>query len=83
MKFVGFDSSVKLVEALEAGQIQGLILQNPVRMGLKGVKTVVDHLQGTKIPARIDTGVTLVTPENMDQPDMKALHSPDLDRWLK
>ena len=83
VKFVGFDSSVKLVEAMRAGQIHGLILQNPFRMGLMGVKTLVDHLMGKKVPARIDTGVTLVTPETMDRPEMKALHSPDLDRWLK
>src|SRR5262249_18557791 len=29
VKFVGFDASKKLVEALTAGQIHGLVLQNP------------------------------------------------------
>jgi len=83
VKYVGFDSSVKLVEAMRAGQIHGLILQNPFKMGSLGVRTLVDHLQGKRVEERIDTGIALVTPENMDTPEMKELHSPDLGRWLK
>jgi hypothetical protein len=30
------------------------------------------------VERRIDTGVHVATPENMDQPDMKALLHPDL-----
>ena len=41
VKFVGFDSSDKLVEALRRGEIDGLVLQNPMHMGYLGVKTMV------------------------------------------
>ena len=78
VKFVGFDSSVKLIDALKAGQINGLILQNPMKMGYLGVKTVVEHLNGKKVEKRIDTGVQLVTKENMDQPGVKEVLQPDL-----
>ena len=44
--FVGFDSSPKLVQGLRDGDIQGLVLQNPVQMGYLGVKTIVAHLRG-------------------------------------
>jgi ribose transport system substrate-binding protein len=81
--FVGFDSSVKLVEALSRGEIDGLILQNPFRMGELGVETIVAHLKGKKVEPRIDTGVTLVTKDNMKEPEIQALLSPDLARWLK
>jgi ribose transport system substrate-binding protein len=81
--FVGFDSSVKLVEALGRGEISGLILQNPFRMGELGVQTIVAHLKGEKVEPRIDTGVTLVTKDNMNEPEIRALLSPDLSRWLK
>jgi ribose transport system substrate-binding protein len=37
--FVGFDSSEPLVTALKEGQINGLTLQNPFRMGYLGVVT--------------------------------------------
>jgi len=74
--YVGFDSSAKLVEALRLGQINGLVLQNPNRMGYLGVKTLVDHLHGQTVEKRIDTGATLATKENMEQPDIKELLEP-------
>jgi len=80
--FVGFDSSEKLVEALGKGEINGLILQNPMKMGYLGVKTMAAHLKGDKVEKRVDTGVVLVTGENMAQPDVKELLTPDLDKWL-
>jgi len=83
VKFVGFDSSEKLVEALRNGSIHGLILQNPMKMGYLGVKTLVAHLRGEKVEKRIDTGVTLVTRENMDQPQIRELLMPDLSQWLE
>ena len=83
VRFVGFDSSVKLVEAMKKGEINGLVLQNPMRMGYLGVKTMVEHLQGQKVDARVDTGATLVTPDNMNEPEIKELLEPDLDKWLK
>ncbi len=82
IKFVGFDSSVKLVQALRDGHIHGLILQNPMKMGYLGVKQMVLYLKGQKIEMRIDTGVYLATRENMDDPDIKSLLMPDLSSYL-
>jgi ribose transport system substrate-binding protein len=81
--FVGFDSSTKLVEAMRNKQINALVLQNPFRMGYEGVTTIVKHLRGEKVEKKMDTGVTLVTPGNMDQPDIKQLISPDLSQWIQ
>ena len=81
--FIGFDSSEKLVEGLQNDQIHGLILQNPFHMGYLGVKTMFQHLSGNTVEKRIDTGVALVTKANMDQPDIQAVLTPDLDKWLK
>lgn len=78
VKFVGFDSSPKLVQGLKDGHVHGLIMQNPVKMGYLGVSEMVKHLRGQKILDRIDTGVYLVTRENMENPEIKALLSPDL-----
>lgn len=82
VRFVGFDSSAKLVEALGSGQIDGLVLQNPFNMGYLGIKTMVDHLKGTKVEKRIDTGAQLITKENMNEPEKKQLLMPDLREWL-
>lgn len=83
VKFVGFDSSAMLVKAMESREIHGLILQNPMKMGYLGVKTLVEHLQGKKVEKRIDTGVAVATPENMNQPEIHALLEPDIKKWLK
>ncbi|MBN1865459.1 MAG: substrate-binding domain-containing protein [Victivallales bacterium] len=69
--FVGFDASPPLLDGLKAGHINALVVQNPYRMGYEGVKTLVRHLRGDDIPLEIDTGVNLVTGENIDTPEIK------------
>jgi len=82
VKFVGFDSSPKLVQALRDGHIHALVLQDPMKIGYLGVKQMVFHLKGQEIEERIDTGVYIATKENMDDPEIKALLSPDLSSYL-
>jgi ribose transport system substrate-binding protein len=82
VRFVGFDASQILIDALRSRQLDGIAVQNPMRMGYLGVKTMVAHLRGQPIEKRIDTGVTMVTPENLDQPEIKALVSPPTAKYL-
>jgi len=79
VKYVGFDASDRLLEGLQKGAIQGLVVQNPVRMGHDGVATMVAHLRGQKVEKRVDTGVTLVTPENLKDPEIQKLVHPALE----
>jgi ribose transport system substrate-binding protein len=83
VRFVGFDSSDNLAQGLRDGLVDALVLQDPVRMGYLGVKTMVDHLAGKPVEKRIDTGIHVVTRENMSQPETKELLQPDLSKWLK
>jgi ribose transport system substrate-binding protein len=83
LKLVGFDSSAKLLEGLRQGYIHGLVVQNPMKMGYLAVKTMTQHLKGEKVEARIDTGASLVTKQNLDDPAIKELLAPDLKKWLK
>jgi ribose transport system substrate-binding protein len=83
VKMIGFDAGSQSVADMKNGDVQGLVVQNPVRMGYLGVMTMVKHLQGEKVDKRIDTGVVLVTPENMEQPEIKELLYPPLDQYLK
>ena len=82
VKYVGFDSSDRLVQGLRGGEIQGLVLQDPINMGYLGVKTIIAHLRGEEVKKRIDTGSAVATPENMDDPTMKNLLEPDYRKWL-
>jgi ribose transport system substrate-binding protein len=83
IRFIGFDSSDIFAQAMRAGKLQGIVVQNPFRMGELGVKTLVDHLLGKPIQKRIDTGVTLITPAKLDSADSQQLLHPPLDRYLK
>src|SRR5882724_1941013 len=82
VKMVGFDAGSQSVADLKNGDVQGLVVQNPVYMGYKGVMTMVEHLQGKPVEKRIDTGVVLVSAENMEQAAVKELLYPPLDRYL-
>src|SRR5438874_12201675 len=73
VKMIGFDSGSQSVTDMKNGDVQGLVVQNPVLMGYLGVVTAVKHLRGEKVERRIDTGVVLVTPENMEKPEIKDL----------
>ena len=78
LHFVGFDSSENLVKGLQDGTLDGLVLQDPVKMGYLAIKTLVAHIKGQPVERRIDTGVKVATRENMDQPGTKELVHPDL-----
>lgn len=77
VKFVGFDTSEKLSAAIKSGELHGTVLQNPIKMGYLTVKTMVEHLRGGKVERRIDTGAAIASPENMEQPEIRALLHPD------
>ena len=80
VKFVGFDASPNLVKGLRDGAIDGLVVQDPVKMGYVSVKTMVAHLKGQPVEKRIDTGVHVATKDNMDTPEIKSLLEPDLKK---
>jgi ribose transport system substrate-binding protein len=83
VKLVGFDGTPALVSGMRAGQVHGFVLQNPFRMAALGVETMVDHLLGKPVPKRVDTGVIVVTPANLDTPQVQELLKPPLDTYLK
>ena len=83
VKFIGFDASDTLVKGLSDGHIDGLIVQDPVKMGYLGVKTMVEHLKGRPVEKRIDTGVQLITRDRMHDPAVNGVAATgSLSRWL-
>jgi len=81
--FVGFDASQTFIDAMRSNQLNGIVVQNPFNMGYLGVRTMVDHLLGKPVQKITDTGVTLVTPENLDSADIQTLLHPPLQQYLK
>ena len=73
IKVVGFDSSDALLEAMRKGELQATIAQNPIKMGYECVKTLVAAIRGQPFEKSIDSGAMLLTPANLDSPEVKAL----------
>lgn len=72
-KFVGFDTSPALIEALRKGEIDALVAQDPRTMGRRAVTAAVDHLQGRPVAPVIDTGAAVVTRDNVDSPEIQKV----------
>ena len=74
VRFVGFDTSPRLVKEMLAGTIDALVLQNAEKMGYLVVQTMYKVVQKQKVDRVIDTGVELVTKERWDrEPAIRAL----------
>ncbi|MBP9946453.1 MAG: substrate-binding domain-containing protein, partial [Vicinamibacteria bacterium] len=81
--FIGFDTSEAFITAMKAGTLHGIVVQNPFRMGEMGVRTMVDHLQGKPVEKKVDTGVQLISPSNLDAPESQLLLHPPLAKYLE
>ncbi|MBW8042042.1 MAG: ABC transporter substrate-binding protein [Planctomycetes bacterium] len=73
MKMIGFDAGGLLIEGVKTGAVDSLVVQNPFKMGYEGVQALIATLDGKKVEKRVDTGVALVTKENLETPEIQAL----------
>ncbi len=80
VKFVGFDRNQRLLDAIKAGVLHGVVVQNPIKMGYLGVKTLLKHRAGEKVDEKIDTGAVLVTADNLNEPEIQKLVHPVFDK---
>jgi ribose transport system substrate-binding protein len=71
VKFVGFDATPPLVDALQKGEINSLVAQDPARMGYLAVQTVVKKLNGETVEPVVDTGVRLITQDSIKEPETR------------
>lgn len=73
VQVVGFDGGTEQLKALEAGKIEGLIVQNPYGMGYATVVASMRATLNKGNEAFIDTGYTWVTKDNMDKKTIKSM----------
>jgi len=76
LKFVGFDANPTLIESLQQGKLQGLVLQDPYNMGYLGVRALLVHLEQGEVKDFIGTGEKVATPENLKDPAIDHLLHP-------
>jgi ribose transport system substrate-binding protein len=65
IKFIGWDWSDHK-PLIERGVIQVTLVQNPWEMGYQGLQMGIDVLNGKTVPRYVDTGVRVITKENVD-----------------
>lgn len=71
-----FDSDDTEIEAIQNGNLTGIVVQNPYRMGYDGVMAVVATLEGNKVEHDVVAATTLVTKENINDEDVQSLLYP-------
>ncbi len=76
VKVVGFDAAVDEITALRNGGVQALIVQDPFKMGYLGVKAAMEAIAKRPVEKRIDTGVYVITAENMETTEMRRVLYP-------
>jgi ribose transport system substrate-binding protein len=66
VKVIAFDDLPDTVRGVKDGFIQAIMVQRPVTMGKLAVEHLVNQIQGKETaPKDIDTGVTVVTADNL------------------
>jgi ribose transport system substrate-binding protein len=79
VKLVAFDAADAEINALKDGVIQALVVQDPFKMGYEGVRLAIEAIQGKQVDKRVDTGVTLVTMDNFNDPAIQELLFPQIE----
>jgi ABC-type sugar transport system substrate-binding protein len=79
---VAFDHAENLIEDMNAGWIDSLLVQNPFKMGEASVQAVLTKLGGGTPVAVVDSGIALVKNEDLAKPETRALLFPDIQRYL-
>lgn len=68
---IAFDAPTTIVDQLQDGVVDMAIAQHPAEIGYYGVMTAYAHLTGQSVPPKIGTGFTVITPENVNDPDIQ------------
>ncbi len=78
VKLIGFDVNDAMVEAMRAGTLHAMVLQDPFQMGFEAVKSVVDKINGQTPPKRMDLPAVVITKANIDSAEMQRLVKPKI-----
>lgn len=68
---IGFDGNQDLQEFVKDGTLAGIAVQGSFQMGELGVQTVLKAMNKEKVEKFVDTGVVVVTKDNIEKPEAK------------
>jgi len=64
VRVVGYDTSEPILQALEDGTVDGVVVQHPYGEGQAGVQSAVDAAEGRDVPREQTQPFVFATPEN-------------------
>ncbi|MCL2618400.1 MAG: substrate-binding domain-containing protein [Defluviitaleaceae bacterium] len=70
-----FDANVEQVNAIHAGFLNGIVVQDPFGMGYNGVDFAVRTIRGETVPFEVVVDTNLVTLDNINNADIQELLS--------
>lgn len=76
---IGWDASSEEVSGVKDGIISALVVQNPFKMGYKGVNAAVDIIREGKTVKGEDTGAYFVTKDNLEDPEVQSVLDPSCE----
>jgi len=68
---IAFDAPQSIVDNISSGLVDAAIAQHPAEIGFYGVVTAYAHLIDQSVPPAIGTGFTVITAENVDDPEIQ------------
>ena len=74
---IGYNADEKELQYVKTGVLDATVLQNPYSVGYLGVIYAKKLVDGNTITKNINTGVTLLTPENLNDDYIQILLYPD------
>ncbi len=76
---IGWDASPEEIQGVSDGVISALIVQNPFKMGYDGTNAAVKIIrEGAKVQSE-DTGSTVVTKDNLNDPKVQSVLKPSCE----
>lgn len=73
IKVVGFDGGAEQMQYVESENLEGVIVQNPFGMGYATVVAMLRASLGMGNEAKVDSGYTWVTKENMNDAEIQKI----------
>ncbi|MEO9896322.1 MAG: substrate-binding domain-containing protein, partial [Paracoccaceae bacterium] len=67
---IAFDAPQSIVDNISTGLVDAAIAQHPAEIGYFGVMAAYAVLTGESVPTLIGTGFTVITADNVDDPDV-------------
>src|SRR5215216_1949441 len=76
---IGWDASSEEVQGVSDGVISALVVQNPFKMGYDGTNAAIKIIrEGAKVESE-DTGSTIVTKDNLQDPKVQSVLNPSCE----